>query len=90
MSKVNIQTRLRVEEEAWPPEQPKTFTPLILIQHQGHRNLKQTTAMAEFVERGYIDKIVTSSNPVPRHHGKLDSHQPLQEVARSQKKLQKS
>ena len=80
VSKVNIQTRSRVEEEAWPPEQPKTFTPLVLIQHQGHRNLKQATAMAEFVERGHINKIVTNSNPVPRHHGKLDSHQPLQEV----------
>ena len=79
-SKVNIQTWLRVEEKAWPPEQPKTFTPPVLIQHQGHRNLKQATAMAEFIERGYIDKIVTSSNPVPRRHGKLDSHQPLQEV----------
>ena len=77
---VNIQARLRVEEEAWPPEQPETFTPLVLIQHQGHRNLKQSTAMAEFVERGHIDKVVTSTKPVPRHHGKLDSHQPLREV----------
>ena len=77
---VNIQTQLRVDEEAWPPEQPKTFTPLVLIQHQGHRNLKQSAAMAEFIERGHIDKVITSSNPVPRHHGKLDSHQPLQEV----------
>ena len=34
--------------------------------------------MAEFVERGHIDKVVTSGNPVPRHHGKLDCHQPLQ------------
>ena len=36
--------------------------------------------MAEFVERGHIEKVVTSSNSVPRHHCKLDSHQPLQEV----------
>ena len=32
VSKMNIQTRLRVDEEAWPPEQPKTFMPLVLIQ----------------------------------------------------------
>ena len=78
--KVNIQTWSRVDEEAWPPEQPKTFTPLVLIQHQGDRNLKQSTAMAEFVERGNINKVVTNANPVPRHHGKQDSHHQLQEV----------
>ena len=59
---VNKQTRLKVDEEAWPPELPKTFTPLVLIQHQGHRNLKQSTAMAEFVERGHIDKVVSATN----------------------------
>ena len=78
---VNIQTRLRVDEEAWPPDPPKTFTPLVLIQHQGYRNMKQSTAMAEFVERGHIDKVVTvtTTDTLPTHL-KLDSHQPLQEV----------
>ena len=83
VSKVNIQTRLRVDEEAWPPEPPKTFTPLVLIQHQGHRNLKQSTAMAKFVEQGHIDKLVTSDN-VPKHP-KLDSHELLQEVLNTSK-----
>ena len=77
---VNIQTRLRVDEDAWPPELPKTFTPLVLIQHQGHRNLKQSTAITEFVERGHIDEVVTTGNAVSKYHHKLDSHQPLQEV----------
>ena len=78
---VNIQTRLTVDKDVWPPEQPKTFTPLLLIQHRGHRNLKQSTAMAEYVERGHIDKFasVTSTDTLPKHP-KLDSHQPLQEV----------
>jgi len=68
--------------EAWPPEQPKTFTPLVLMQHQGQHNLKQSTAMAEFVERGHIDKVVsvTNSDAVPKHHYKPDSYQLLQEV----------
>ena len=75
---VNIQTRLRVDKEAWPPDPPKTFTPLVLIQHQGYRNMEQSTAMAEFVERGHIDKIVsvTTTDTFPRHL----NHQPLQEV----------
>ena len=76
-----MQTQLKVDEEAWPPEPPKAFTPLVLIQHQGHRTLKQSTAMAEFVERGHIDKIVslTKTDTLPKRP-KLDSHQPLQEV----------
>ena len=78
---VNIQTQLQVDEDAWPPEPPKTFTPLVLIQHQGHRNLKQSTAMAEFVERGHIDKIVSATTiDVLPQRPKLDSHQPLKEV----------
>ena len=78
---VNIQTRLKVDKDAWPPQQPKTFTPLLLIQHRGHRNLKQSTAMAEYVERGHIDKVasVASTDTLPKRP-KLDSHQPLQEV----------
>ena len=78
---VNIQTRLIVDEDAWPPQQPKTFTPLLLIQHRGHRNLKQSTAIAEYVERGHIDKVasVTSTDTLPKHP-KLHSHQILQEV----------
>ena len=37
--------------------------------------------MAEFVERGYVDKVVsiTKADSLPKHP-KLDSHQPLQEV----------
>ena len=77
---VNIQTRLRVDEQAWPPEQLKVFIPLILIQHQYHCNLKQSTAMAEFVERGHIDKAITGGAPVPKHHPKPESHEPLQEI----------
>ena len=85
VSKVNIQTRLRVDENAWPPEPPKTFTPLVLIQHQGYRNLKQSTAMAKFVERGHIDKLVTSDNVVPTPHPKLGSYELLQEVLNTSK-----
>jgi len=68
-----------------PPEQPKTFTPLVLIQHQGQHNFKQSTAIAEFVEQGHIDKVVSSSDTVAKHHHKLDSHQPLQEVLNTTK-----
>ena len=31
---LNIQTRFAFEEDAWPPNQPKEFTPLLLVYHQ--------------------------------------------------------
>ena len=78
---VNIQKRLKPDKDAWPPDPPKTFTPLVLIQHQGDRNMKQSTAMAEFVQRGHIDEVVsvTTTDTLPTRL-KLDTHQPLQEV----------
>ena len=82
---INKQTWLRADEEVWPPVPPKTFTPLVLIKHQGHCNLKQSTAMAKFVERGHIDKIISKDNVVPKHHHKLHSHDPLQEVLNTSK-----
>ena len=89
---INKQTQLRVDkEDAWPPEPSKTFIPLVLIQHQGHRNIKQSTAMNEFVEQGHIDKVVsvtTIDNKSPRHLD-LDSHQPLQEVLDTSKVTKK-
>ena len=86
---VNIQTQLKVDKDAWPPEPPKTFIPLVLIQH-GHRNLEQSTAIAEFVERGHIDKIVSvTKTDTLLKHPKLDSHQPLQEVLDTSKVTKK-
>ena len=78
---VNIQKWLRVAEDTWPPYTPKMYTPLVLIQHLGHRNLKQSTAMGEFVEQGYIVTNVLSK----LKHPKLDNHEPLQEALDTRK-----
>ena len=62
VSEMNIQARLSINEDAWPPEQPDTFTPLVLIHYQGQRNLQQSTAMAELVGRGHIDDFVSANH----------------------------
>ena len=41
--------------------------------------------MAKFVERGDIDKLVSSANVLPTPHDKLDNHDPLQEVLNTSK-----
>ena len=49
VSQINVQTRFMVDDDAWPPEQPTSFTPLLLIHHQGHLTPEQVTAMAELM-----------------------------------------
>ena len=73
VSQHNLQERFNIDEETWPPDQPKNFTPLVLIHHQGQHSMKQPGVS----HTGDID------NTVPKHHPKLDSHEPLQEVPNS-------
>ena len=82
MSQCNVRERFNTDEETWPPDQPKNFTPLVLIHHQGQHSMKQATAVAQLIQTGDIDKITSlaSNRSVPKHHPKLDSHEPLQEV----------
>ena len=56
--------RLRVDEDTWPPNLPKTYTPLVLVHHQDKYTAKQADAMATCIHSGYIDEVVSESvNP---------------------------
>ena len=82
VSQSNERERFNADEETWPPDQPKNFTPLVLIHHQGQHTMKQPTAVAQLIQTGDVDEItlLASNRSVPKHHRKLDSHEPLQEV----------
>ena len=82
VSQCNVRERLNTDEETWPPDQPKNFTPLVVIHHQGQYSMKQATAMAQVIQTGDIDEITSLANnqSVPKHHPKLVSHESLQEV----------
>ena len=82
VSQSNVRERFKPDEETWPPDQPKNFTPLVLIHHQGQHSMKQATAMAQLIQTGDIDEITSlaSNQSVPTNHPKLDSQEPLQEV----------
>ena len=79
VSQSNVRERFNADEETWPPDQPKNFTPLVLIHHQGQHTTKQATAVAQLIQTGDIDEITSlaSNRSVPKHHHKLE---PLQEV----------
>ena len=59
VAQINIQTRFMVDKNIWPPGQPKTFTPLLLVHYQGHQNPEQVTAMAELMCSGDIGKVAS-------------------------------
>ena len=82
VSQRNVQERFNTNEETWPPDQPKNFTPLILVHHQGHHSMKQPALVAQVIQSGDINNIteMAGNQSIPKHHFELDSHEPLQEV----------
>ena len=82
VSDLNIQARLKVDNDSWPPHKPKTFTPLVLVHHQSQLNLEQATAMAAYIHMGHIDELI-SVNDSPstlKYDPKPESCKALEEV----------
>ena len=76
VSQINIQARVMVDNNTWPPDQPKIFTPLLLVYYEGHRNLQQAMAITKLTQTGDIASLATDQ-PVPKCH---PSYQPLREA----------
>ena len=66
-----MQTWLILDENRWPPEQPKEFTPLLLIQYQGQKTSEQDTALTNLTLRGNISNITSPVTMVTKHQPKL-------------------
>ena len=68
---INIQTRFRVDEDTWPPDKPKNFTPLLLIHHEGqHHNMYHTVEVAKLIQKGDIISLATKElSDKPELHG---------------------
>ena len=75
-----------VDDDAWPPEQPTSFTPLLLIHYRGHRTPEQVTAMAELTYNGDINYVapVTDDQPAVKRI-KLDNHERVKKVLNTSK-----
>ena len=72
-----MQTRFMVDDNAWPPEQLASFTPLLLLYHQDSCTPEQITVMAEMMHAGDFGKasLLTGDQCT-----KLDSHKKFQKV----------
>ena len=74
LSQINVQTRFMVDDNAWPPEQPVSYTPLLLINCQGHRTPEQVMAMVKLMCSDNIDKVASVTDDSTTEHSVLDSH----------------
>ena len=68
VSQVSVQRHLMLDENMWPPEQPKSFSPLLLIQYQHQRTPEEDTALNNWIQAGNIDAV---PSVVKKHHLEL-------------------
>ena len=86
MRKISIQTRFIVNDDTWPPKQPKSFTPLLLIHHQGDYSPEQVTTMAELMHSGNLDKVaLVTVDQRPVKPAKFDGNDKFQKVLTTSK-----
>ena len=78
MAMMNVHVQDTVDEDTWPPDQPKEYTPLLLIQHQEQRTKEQDNEMAKLIQTGDIDLIATGELLCKRQ--KQESHKAIQHV----------
>ena len=71
-------TRFTVAKDTWPPEQPREFTPLVLLHHEDEHCMRDVTMVTEALHSGAISDVIsaTSSKPIAmqpslHHHDKL-------------------
>ena len=79
-------TRFSVAKDAWPPEQPKEYTPLVLLHHEDEGTIKDVITITKALHKGAISDVVsaTSSEPIAKRPG-LHSHDKLGEALKASK-----
>ena len=55
---INERTRFKIDKNSWPPDQPKSFTPLLLIHHKGQHTIDQTVEVASLMHKDGIASLV--------------------------------
>jgi len=80
------QTRFDAGENTWPPEQPKDFTPVVLVHYEEQRNIEDIVTITETLHIGGISDIIfaTNNQPMPLTH-QLNNHQQLREALQTSK-----
>ena len=83
---VYIQTRFDIGEDTWPPEQPKDFTPVVLMYYEEQPTLEHATAITEALHTGDITHVISVDNGqlLPQPFA-VDNHHVLREIHKTSK-----
>ena len=77
-----------VDDYTWPPEQPTSYTPLLLIHRQGHRTKEE---VIELMYSGNISGVasVTGEQSTVKHDtiGRHEQFHKIQETSRTTKEI---
>ena len=79
-------TRFSVAKDMWPPEQPKEYTPLVLLHHEDEHSMEHVTAITKALHTGAISDVIsaTTSDPLAIQHS-LYYHDKLGEALKASK-----
>jgi len=80
VGQLNVQARFRIDNDTWPPDQPKNFIPLVLIHYEGYHNLQQAIAITELTQTGDVAALA-DDQPVSKCHPSYQSLQNLLETS---------
>ena len=70
-----------VDDDTWPPEQPTSFTPLLLIHSKGNRTPGEAKAIAKLMHAGDIGNIALTTGDHPTvKRARVDSHEKCHKV----------
>ena len=75
-----------VDDDTWPPEQPTSFTPLLLIHRKGQRTADEVTTMAELMHGGNIEKVaMVTDKPSAVKHTRVDGREKFHKMSDTSK-----
>jgi len=76
VKKIYKQTKYKLSRDTWPPEQPETFTPVVVMHHQGPHSLKEAVVLTEVLYSLDLNDVVfaTSNQYIIAQHPKLKFH----------------
>ena len=76
--RVYKRTKYRLSETTWPPEQPKEFTPVVLMHHQSQPSSKDAIALTKAlysIDLNDINAVFATGNQyIINQHPKLKCH----------------
>ena len=78
-------TRFNVAKDTWPPEQPKEFTPLVLLHHEDEHSMKDVTTITKALHTGAISDVISASSEPSPKRPRLSSHDKLGEALKASK-----